>query len=412
MKIQPKKTERIHAMDSLRAIMMLLGIVLHTTITYIGGEPNSGWPLRDPNTFSQFQEWLLDYIHVFRMPIFMVVAGFFAALLFYERSPRKMLINRIKRILYPFIVAILILWPLTTLAFSYSNNVFSWDRTFDSPIGTMFVGTTLNTFKYLNAFIPERTMHLWFLYYLMIFSLVSYLLGLLFRKLPCFTSRITIIFNKIIQKPYLKLLFFTTLTYCLFQIIDKKISFSFIPSLDTFFFYFYFYVFGWILFKSKELLPTFMNFDWLFLVLGTVIYTSYYLIDLEYHPAIRTLINSTCLWMFIFGIIGLFLRYASNHSARMRYISDASYWVYLLHLPLTALIPGLIGNLKLPAIVKFLIVVVVATVICFATYHYLVRGTFIGKFLNGRKYSRKRLFLFTNSSKNSFWGLDIKKIKY
>jgi len=29
------------------------------------------------------------------------------------------------------------------------------------------------------------------------------------------------------------------------------------------------------------------------------------------------------------------------------------------------------------------------TIISFATYHYLVRSTFIGKFLNGRKYLRK-----------------------
>lgn len=389
MKIQPKKSERIHAMDSLRAIMMLLGIVLHATITYMGGEPSSGWPLRDPNTFSQFQEWLLYYIHVFRMPIFMVVAGFFAALLFYERSPRKMLINRVKRILYPFVVAILILWPLTTLAFSYSNNVFSWNTSFDSPIGNMFVGTTFSSFENLNSFIPKRTMHLWFLYYLIMFSIVSYLLGLLFKKTPFLTSKITTIFNKIIQNPFLKLIFFTGLTYGLLQIIDKQTSFAFIPNFNTFAFYFYFYIFGWILFKSKTLLTTFMNFDWLFFILGTVIYTSYFLIPLEYHPEVKTLINSTCLWLFIFGITGLFLRYGSNHSARMRYISDASYWVYLLHLPLTALLPGLIGDLKLPAIVKFSIVVVVTTLICFTTYHYLVRGTFIGKFLNGRKYSRK-----------------------
>jgi hypothetical protein len=36
-----------------------------------------------------------------------------------------------------------------------------------------------------------------------------------------------------------------------------------------------------------------------------------------------------------------------------------------------------------------LFVVLSTGVICFVSYHYLVRGTFIGKFLNGRKYSRK-----------------------
>jgi hypothetical protein len=73
----------------------------------------------------------------------------------------------------------------------------------------------------------------------------------------------------------------------------------------------------------------------------------------------------------------------------MRYVSDASYWVYLLHLPLTLLIPGLIADWPLPATLKMLFVVLSTTSICFVSYHYMVRGTFIGKFLNGRKYSRK-----------------------
>ena len=90
------KTERLHALDSLRAIMMMLGIVLHTSITYIGGKPSTGWPMRDPNTANSFLEWVLSMTHNFRMPIFMLVAGFFAALLFYDRSPKKMIINRIK----------------------------------------------------------------------------------------------------------------------------------------------------------------------------------------------------------------------------------------------------------------------------------------------------------------------------
>jgi peptidoglycan/LPS O-acetylase OafA/YrhL len=73
----------------------------------------------------------------------------------------------------------------------------------------------------------------------------------------------------------------------------------------------------------------------------------------------------------------------------MRYISDASYWVYLLHLPLTGFTPGLIADWPLPATLKMLVVVLITSVICLVTYHYLVRGTFIGKFLNGRKYSKK-----------------------
>ena len=95
-------------------------------------------------------------------------------------------------------------------------------------------------------------------------------------------------------------------------------------------------------------------------------------------------------WLFLFGITGLFIQYTSRHSERMRYISDASYWVYLIHLPLIGLIPSLIVNLPFHTIIKFLITVLLTTGVCFGTYHLLVRGTFIGKFLNGRRYPVSR----------------------
>ena len=100
-------------------------------------------------------------------------------------------------------------------------------------------------------------------------------------------------------------------------------------------------------------------------------------------------IKSIMVWLFVFGITGVFIRYASKHSARMRYISDASYWVYLVHLSFTAIIPSFIVDWPIPATLKFLFVLVTTSIICFVSYHYLVRSTFIGKFLNGRKYTKK-----------------------
>jgi len=393
MKTIPHKTERLHALDSLRAIMMMLGIVLHGGITYLGGEPSTGWPLRDPLTSNSFIHWLIVVIHNFRMPIFMVVAGFFAALLFFDRSPKKMIINRAKRILYPFVVFVILLWPLVTLAFSYSNKVFSFDKVFETVLGSMYINTTPSTFTALTSFVPLTTMHLWFLYYLIMFSAVSFLLGLLFKKLPFVTNGTTAFYNAVLQRPVLKFVVFTTLTFLVLRFMDQSwvaTSTSFIPDFGTFLFYFYFYMFGWILFKSKHLLKTFMTYDWAFTLIGFSVYTVYFLMDSStLSLEIRTLINATCVTAFIYGFTGLFLRYFSNHSALMRYVSDSSYWVYLLHLPLTAVIPGLIGEWDLPAIVKFLIVLSTTTFICFVTYHYFVRSTFIGQFLNGRKYSRK-----------------------
>ena len=170
-------------------------------------------------------------------------------------------------------------------------------------------------------------------------------------------------------------------------------STSLVPDVNTFVFYFSFYTVGWILFKSKKHLESFMKYDWqssilgIFLVItqGLLIQYSDMDLSLKSNSEVLVVFNSLIVWLFIFGITGLFIRYSSKYSKRMRYISDSSYWIYLVHLPLTAIIPAFIWKLPLPALAKFLIVFFSTTLICFTTYHYFVRNTFIGKFLNGKK---------------------------
>ena len=380
-----QKTERLHALDSLRAIMMMLGIVLHSSNTYVVADYGASWPLKDAAHTSLVLDWISSFVHAFRMPIFFVVAGFFASLLFHERSSQKMIKNRVNRILLPFIVFVIILWPLVMIAFSYSNIVFAQ--------GSQPFATALEGFTHLDAFIPGHTMHLWFLYYLVLFSITSFILGLAFKKLPWFTSKSSQLISYIIQRPLLKVTVFSLVTFLILIVMNRTwvaTSLSFTPDFNTFIFYAFFYFFGWVLFKSKSLLSSFMKYDWAFSILAIILFSAlFFTNDTSLSPKVIMLIKGTNVWLFIFGFTGLFIRYASAHSAIMRYVSDSSYWVYLLHLPLTALIPGMIADVDLPAFLKFSMVMFTTAFICFITYHYLVRNTFIGKFLNGRRYSRK-----------------------
>lgn len=386
MKVQPQKTERIHALDSLRAIMMLLGIVLHTAMTYSVTDYNPSWPYKDIGATHLSNDYMHELIHSFRMQIFFVVAGFFASLLFYERSPRKMIKNRINRILLPFIVFLFILWPL--IAFSHTYTLLAFNGTANA------LSETLDSLKSVS-FIPLSTFHLWFLYYLSMISAVSVGVALLLKKLPFLTSRISQAFNWIIPKPVLRVLIFAGLNCIVYFIMGAwyvDTSLLFTPHFNTFFYFSFFYYIGWILFKSKHLLEKMMKLDWACTILGIVLFTAYLLVNMIFEPfqlVTHILIKSISVWLLIFGITGLFMRYGSKHSPLMRYISDASYWVYLLHLPLTVIIPSFIVDWPLHSTFKFLFVVLTTAFICFSTYHYLVRGTFIGKFLNGRKYSKK-----------------------
>ncbi|MCH2044020.1 MAG: acyltransferase family protein [Saprospiraceae bacterium] len=374
------KTERIHSLDALRAIMMLLGIILHAAITYTTESQGRAWPLKDPNSTDPNMDILIEYIHSFRMPIFFIVAGFFAALLYYERSPRKMLKNRFKRILLPFVVFVFLLWPTLGGSFLYTFKAFTGGPPPQAPSEGFS----------LMMLVPISTFHLWFLYYLIMISTIGFILAKLVGLVPKLGQWISTVFNIIINNALLKILLGITMLFTLLSIIEEQwipTSAKWIVNWKVLLFYTMMYLTGWILFKSKQYLHTFIQYDWL-LVFGGIL--AMFVSSIEYNYIwLGRLFSAMSICLSVFGITGLFIRYCSKHSAQMRYISDASYWVYLIHLPLTIFIPGLLADLAIPAVLKFMIVVIITTIITFVTYHYWVRATFIGKFLNGRKYPRK-----------------------
>lgn len=368
--------------------MMMLGIVLHSAIPYMVTE--FGYS-KDPSATHKSIDVIFSIIHTFRMPVFMLVAGFFAAMLFYERSPLKMLKNRASRVLFPFIVFLLLLYPTLKFSRIYADATFARsDHALEDAAAY---------FSDFLTFLPNSTWHLWFLYYLIFFTISSVLLALVFQKLPGVSIKISQIFNWVFQKPILRVFVFAGMTAVVFLSIGDSTlphSNSFIPDANVFIFYFSFYMVGWVLFKSKQLLDSFKQFDWTCTILALVLFAlglaigPLKLIDTNpYQDITNAIVQSLVIWSFIFGITGLFLRYTSNYSARMRYISDASYWVYLVHYTLTIFIAPLLFGWDVHAILKFLTVIISTTIICFVTYHLFVRTTFIGEFLNGRKYSRK-----------------------
>ena len=370
--------------------MMLLGLVLHSALTYNVTFHGDAWILKDPNSTHIFSDSLVFLIHSFRMPIFFLVAGFFGAMLFYERSPLRMIKNRISRIALPFIVFLFLLWPITVFAFEYTSAVFSRQ---ENPFEM-----ALESFASISTFLPKTTSHLWFLYYLSLITGATVVLGLLLKNIGRLTKKISEIFDWLIQRPLARIIFFSGLIFLSLTILGTSMvhaSVSLIPDLNTFVYFSIYYLIGWVLFKSKQHLDTFMRYDKVCTITAIILATIQGLTiqNLELAPnansGILILYSSVVVCLFIFGITGLFIRYGSKHSTRMRYISDSSYWVYLIHLPLTAIIPGFIWNLPIPAFGKFIIVLSTTTIICFATYYYLVRNTFIGQFLNGRKYPRK-----------------------
>ena len=94
------ESQRIHSLDAMRAILMLLGVYFHLSLAYVTFGSDS-W-VQDPNSTSPFFDFIFAALHYFRMHGFFMIAGFFGSLLYHKRGAKKMMSNRFKRILLPF----------------------------------------------------------------------------------------------------------------------------------------------------------------------------------------------------------------------------------------------------------------------------------------------------------------------
>ena len=105
----------------------------------------------------------------------------------------------------------------------------------------------------------------------------------------------------------------------------------------------------------------------------------------EYWHAAAVVLQVTYAWLMSFGLMGLFRRFFSGESRTMRYVSDASYWLYLLHLPAVVWVSSELTDWQAPAVIKLLAVIAAVVSVLLLIYQLAVRYTWIGAILNGRK---------------------------
>ncbi|MCB1614492.1 MAG: acyltransferase family protein, partial [Pseudomonadales bacterium] len=331
-----KNTQRFFALDSLRAIMMLLGVVIHAAVNYVHAPLNT-YLLKDPSS-SRWFDVLVFLIHSFRMPLFFILAGFFAAMLVEKQGMRGMLHNRYKRIALPFIAFWLVLFPL--IAIIMLNGFHLMEKgSWGIDIG-------------LAPQDPEKpqftTMHLWFLHYLIIF----YAPAAVFNKISAICSqpvRNTCL-NRI--ETYLKKpvgLVFLTIPIALsgffypFGVVE--ITGSFVPDGPQILFHGIFFTTGWLVFLRMDLLDHFRRHYksfclWAslnsFLSLMALGFLTEGPENLHFIAKISAsfLANLTT-WLWCFGLTGLFIEKWDRFSPVMRYLTDSAYWVYLIHIVFT-----------------------------------------------------------------------------
>ena len=135
-------SERFHGLDFLRAMAMLLGLVFHAPMLYYIPIIADGFKDFGVSkaTMPPMEAWLnatVYWLHSWRMTVFFMISGFFTALVISKRTPKQFIKDRFIKL------------AITMLLFA-------------------------SLFDMLDGRFEAKLEHMWFLYYLFIFSCITW----------------------------------------------------------------------------------------------------------------------------------------------------------------------------------------------------------------------------------------------
>ncbi|MCC2970688.1 acyltransferase family protein [Massilia sp. IC2-476] len=382
---------RLHAFDNLRAVMMWLGILLHVAINHTTGTLPLPW--RDSQT-TPVADLILVFIHVFRMPVFFILAGYFVALLIARRGPRGMLAHRMRRLALPFVI----FWPVLIVCTTVMMLVYLHVM----ARGTVGIDMSLLARKGAGAS-PFNTMHMWFLYYLIWFCILTAALAPLWSRLPApVHDGVDAVFRKLTKSWWgpLVLTIPLAIVASFYRAGMLAPNGSFIPQLTELVYNGMYFVCGLLAWRHQDtLLPYLTRTCWRKLLAGFVVFV----VALAGFKVFTTRPASVphleagiafsynlASWLWSFALIGLFLRYMPRQNRVLRYVSESSYWVFLVHMPCTIGFGAMLYTLPAGPMTKMALNVLATTVVCLLSYQLLVRHTLIGVLLNGRRQDKPR----------------------
>lgn len=371
-------SDRVHYMDNLRALAMLAGVVFHAALAY-STLMQPVWPAADPGN-SVAVDAVAWCLHLFRMPLFFALAGYFAALLVARRGMAGLFRNRGARVLLPLVllappILICMGWLTERAALSVAHPppALAWIRAYIEQHGAM-------------PSMPGWA-HLWFLFYLLLFTVLVWVastleLGRIGRRIAALPPAVLLVGLPLAMTPGLAMVG-----------VPWPAPEFYLPSLWALLFFGLYFAFGYLLFHRTEVLERLRPLAMLSLIGGIAAYALLFWLTKGFAPsqspigprALHALLEACAgFWLTLWCLLAA-KRWLDTRSPAMRWLADGSYWVYLAHLPILLAIQYPLLDVSLHWTAKFALSVAGTFLLSFASYQVLVRHTVLGRVLNGKR---------------------------
>lgn len=358
---------RFHGLDFCRAVFMCLGLFFHCGLIYGAGQD---WRVLSDETLTLIK-YIANFIHHFRMEAFYLVSGFFYFLV-YSKGREAFMKDRIYRALLPMLTV--------GLTINFLMNGLSYNREYYWDIDYFLSGLWLG--------------HLWFLGNLIVYFLIT--------KGVC--QYISTRSNNISQIQFLWLIFMLLMLALTGHILAKQFSLSTVVFIN-FGYLFYFYPFFLMGVLSCAAKPHFYQLIKIRLFpIYLVIYAGLQAtakIDIglsDTHVDLLKMISHLPLMLAAFAILNSI---GDRESKLIRYVSEASYTIYLLHQPLIiVLYVAFFESIQLGALVEYVMLITSVLGVSLLFHHYIVcKSHILELLLNGvdRKQNKPTLRVAINT---------------
>ncbi len=382
---------RLHGLDALRGLALMLGLLVHASLAFLPGAQYF-WIAADPAP----DRWLglAFYVpHMFRMILFFMLAGYFGRLACERLGTKAFAWDRFRRIT----LVLVTFWPIV-----FSGIIVA------IVIAAMHAngGSLPDTSPPGPAFTPDDfpLTHLWFLYVLTLCyvamlagrRLIAKLdkMGLLKRAADGLVRVLTTPFGPaLLALPLAAALLVTPNWFIWFGIPTPDSSLY--PNLAACIAFGSAFLLGWWLHRQSGLMARWTKHWPLHLAIAiaaTIACLWLYDRSNGAAPAAPGLETNAYAFLYALGgwswtvaLTGLALRFCSGESPTRRYLADASYWIYIMHLPIVMILQAYAVQLPGPALLKFVAIIAITTGLLLLTYQWFVRRSFIGIFINGKK---------------------------
>ncbi len=379
MTIQATQITRRHDLDWLRVITIITVFFFHTARFFDKGD----WHLKNPVRYQGFSDFT-DLLIVWIMPIMFVISGAAIYYGFQKGKVGKFLKDKVLRLLVPVVVGM----------FTHSVLQIYFDALTHGRYQGSFWGFIPHYFEGLFPFggnFSVTAVHLWYLLVLFIFCLLF---------LPIFIwwkgsgQKFCQIVGNFLAKPG-ALYLLALPTMILVTILDP----SNIGMKETggwsVIVYIFFFLPGYIFVPNENVQIRLMKQRWISILLALVF--SFAWLAQDDHPfgstgyMIDAILISLASWSCIFALLGIVRRYLTYTNPFLSYANEAVLPFYILHQPIILSVGFFAAGWVIPALGKYLIMLIGAFALIMLIYEFLVRRFNIMRFLFGMKPKVKNL---------------------